>query len=92
MVRTMETLICIGSTMRRPSRITMPYGSSRATGAAIALGRTPTKMRPPSRGGSGMRLNTANTTLMPVLTRHAASTHEQKRSTNLAMGMRVACF
>jgi extracellular solute-binding protein (family 3) len=38
--------------------------SSRATGAAIALGSTPTKMRPPSTGGSGKRLNTASTTLM----------------------------
>src|SRR5262249_27349558 len=49
-----------GNTISRPIRIASPYGSSRATDAAAAFGRIPTKMRPPSRGGSGNRLNTAN--------------------------------
>ena len=53
-----------GNTMSRPIKITIPYGSSRATGAAAALGRMPTKIRPPSRGGSGNKLNTARTTLI----------------------------
>src|SRR5947208_9028733 len=50
--------------MSRPIRIASPHGSSRATDAAAAFGRIPTKMRPPSRGGSGNKLNTANTTLI----------------------------
>jgi len=44
-------------------RVSNPYGSSRATAAARVVGRIPTKMRPPSSGGSGNKLNTANTTL-----------------------------
>jgi hypothetical protein len=53
-----------GNTISRPIRIASPYGSSRATDAAAAFGRIPTKMRPPSRGGSGNKLNTASTTLI----------------------------
>ena len=45
-------------------RISIPYGSSRASGEARASGSTPTAMRPPSSGGIGNMLKTANTTLM----------------------------
>ena len=33
--------------MSKPIKIANPYGSKRATGAAAAFGRIPTKMRPP---------------------------------------------
>jgi hypothetical protein len=53
-----------GSTMNSPITITLPYGSSLATGIASPRGRMPTRMRPPSSGGSGNKLNMASTTLM----------------------------
>ena len=54
----------IGRMKRRLMRISIPYGSNWESRAAKASGSTPTAMRPPSRGGIGNMLKTANTTLM----------------------------
>src|SRR5262249_19610814 len=61
-----STRVCarsVGRMKRRPIRISIPQGSSRASGKATASGSTPTAMRPPSSGGSGNKLNTARTNI-----------------------------
>jgi hypothetical protein len=50
-------------------------GSSRLSGRANTVGSTPTAMRPPSRGGSGNKLNTASTTLMTSAFFRFSATH-----------------
>jgi uncharacterized protein (DUF1810 family) len=57
--------LLLGRRLCHDLRLMMSHkGKSALNILGIAFGRTPTKIRPPSRGGSGKRLNTAGTTLM----------------------------
>ena len=55
-----------------PTRMSMPYGSNRAKAIAGFAGSSAVRIRPPSSGGIGSRLNSARNTL--IITEYSAMT------------------
>ena len=65
----------------RSSRMRKPNGSMRASSEEKGSGSNPTNTRPPSSGGSGSRLKTANTILIKI-PRSSIKTIGTKKSTS----------